>query len=234
MQRIKRHGYTGRFEAFCAKAYGNKQCMALRAYAEVFGAERISVIHYDSLDESVFHALLRTLGVASEGMDDPPQINRSLSRAETEVLIACNRVHKNLAFLSARISDHMIYKHPDRVTEPVRSPAAVRVLRERHQAEVGWVNDTFFGGAQTLRIGQSPPAGEVTDGPRDDIWTDAIEALSTRLRSLEAQNRRLLPLETTMPPLLEERDALRDEVARLKAQSWLDKLKLDLARRAKD
>jgi hypothetical protein len=215
MQRIKRHGYTGRFERFCRKSYGAKPCKALRTYAEVFGPERITVIHYDSVRGKVFQALLQALDLPAEGMDAPPHINRSLSQAEVEVLIACNTVHKDLAQLSARISDHLIYKHPDRPSHPVFSPAAAAVLEERFRPDVDWVNATFFAGAEVLKIGGPAEAEADADlTPHEEIWGDAMEAVAKRLTSVEAQNRRLI-----------------GEVDRLKAQSWTDLLKLDLTRR---
>lgn len=232
MQRIKRHGYTGRFEGFCAKSYGAKPCAALRTYAEVFGPERMTVIHYDSLKESVFHALMRALDTPADDLEAPPRINRSLSQAEAEVLIACNQVHKDMAQLSARISDHLIYKHPERDSEPVVSPRAARVLSDLFQAEVDWVNQTFFSGRPVVQIGG--PAGVAADPtPHEEIWADALEAVGRRLASVEAQNRLMQTQIDAIPMLQAEKQALRDQIAQLKAQSWFEKLKLDIARRAR-
>jgi len=228
MQRIKRHGYTGLFQHFCAKPYNNKQCSALRTYAEAFGPERMSVIHYGGLRESPFKALLRTLGVPADDLQDPPRINRSLSAAEVEVLIACNALHKNRGELSARISDHLIYKHPDRPTDSVRSPAAARILAERFGDDVDWVNRTFFPEGQDLAIGQGGSAPPATADDRQEVWADAVEVLGGRLVAVEAQNRKL---RTAIEGFEVDRARLRAELAQLKDRTLLEHLRLDLARR---
>lgn len=230
MQRIKRHGYAGRFEAFCAKSYGNKQGVALRTYAEVFGAERMRVIHYDSLPKTVFHAFLDAIGAPSEGMEAPPRINRSLSKAEVEVLIACNRIHRNRVDLSARISDHLIAKHPDRTTDTVRSAVAARTLVSRFGADVAWINDTFFAGQPVVAIGEGARASPATAALREEVWGDAIEALGGRLASVEAQNRKYKEAVNGVERLKEERALLRAELSRLERQTWVGRLKTDIVR----
>lgn len=230
MQRIKRHGYTGRFEHFCAKTYDIKKLISLDAYAAVFGRERMQVIHYDSVKGSVFHALLSALGVPGEDLAAPPKVNRSLTRAETEVLIACNQIHKGMQGLSARISDHLIYKHPDRPTDEVRSERAEAMLGERFQADIDGINQRFFDGRAVLRVGGPKPSQAAPVEDREDVWADAVEALGQRLISVEAERRALQPSLDTIPELMAQRDALREEVARLKGQSAFDRLKVDLAR----
>lgn len=230
MQRIKRHGYAGRLEAFCAKSYGNKQGVALRTYAEVFGVERMTVIHYDSLAKPVFHAFLDALGTPSANMDPPPRINRSLSKAEVEVLIACNRLHRNRADLSTRISDHLIAKHPDRPTDTVRSAVAARTLTSRFGTDVAWINDTFFAGRPVVQIGEGARATPATAPMREEVWADCVEAVGRRLASVEAQNSKYKEALSGLEVLREERARLRAEIMRLEQQSWVSRLKTDIAR----
>lgn len=231
MQRIKRHGYTGQFPHFCAKAYGNKQCAALRTYAEVFGPERMSVIHYGRLRRSPFHAMLRALDLPSDDLQDPPRLNRSLTAAEAQILIACNALHRNQGELSARISDHLIHKHPDRPTHSMRSAGAARTLGERFSGDIDWVNRTFFPTGPGLAVGEGAAAAPATPEEREEVWADAVEALGRRLVSTEAQNRKLRTAIQAFEPIEADRAALREALDKLRSQSWLERLKLDLARR---
>ena len=229
MQRIKRHGYTGRLEAFCAKSYDNKQHQALRTYEAVFGRDRISVLHYDSVQDGVFHAFMGALGIEAADLAAPPKVNRSLTRAEVEVLIACNHIHKGMQGLSARISDHLIYKHPDRRAHGFGSARAAAILSERFQGEVDWINQAYFDGRPVLTTGRPVETPGEEPGP-EEIWADAVEALGRRLISVEAHNRTLQATVDTIPDLVRQRDLLREELARLRKADVTETLKLALAR----
>lgn len=201
MQRIKRHGYTDDFLQFCREKYSNKQCSALRVYAEVFGPSALVVVHYDPVRETVFDAFLEALGVAWRPDDQPPQINRSLSTTEVAVLRQCNAALRKRATLSQLISDHLIGKRPLKPKASIRSAKAAAYLARKFGDEIAWANETFFHDRETLKVGAAAP-GDAEGEPEGKVWLDVVEALGLEVLKVRTQNARLRTNQTELKQML--------------------------------
>ena len=151
MQQIKRHAYVHDFRRFMTDSYKDSQCGAALKFGRVFGFERVTVIHLNSLRTDLFQAFLGAIDVRAR-FDPLPRVNRGLSPAEVGMLQLCNRLHRS-GELSTLISDHLLRVRPDARRAPVWSSEIAADLQGRFQDRIGRVNARFFSGEPVLQVG---------------------------------------------------------------------------------
>jgi hypothetical protein len=186
MQGIKGSRSTKTFAKFCEK-YDNQQVLRLRVFHDALGCKPIRLVHYDSVRSDLLRAFLEAIEVPTSDLDTSlPPVNRSLSAAEAEVLRACNRLHKQ-AELGRLLSDKLIAKYPDRPSISGIDRKAAARLAERFSDDVAWLNDTFFGGEQRVKIVAETSSGAPAPArisPRS-VWRDVAQFLIEEIKALE-------------------------------------------------
>lgn len=145
-QMIKRHGEIRQFDQFCLDEQWHHYS-ALRNIAFIFPKENIQLIHYDSFNKNIITTFLDTvLGVNLidiTQVQNQRKVNRSLTYDERDILLKVNNIFGDL--YSAELSDLLIYKNPSLENNPVRlNKHTYRLVMERFQEEVKWVNNVFF------------------------------------------------------------------------------------------
>ena len=175
MQRIKRAAYAHDFPTYCRTFYDNPQVRSLRLYRKVFGAERISVIHYDNMEEDLLAALGGAMGVDLSDLPPCTRVNRSLTGAEARGMMSLNRLHGS-PVLSKAATDRLLMRHPGRATGLAWSPAAAELLTERFGAEVEWVNQHFFAGRPGVAVAPPSAPEPVADVPPVRLCWDLARA----------------------------------------------------------
>lgn len=179
MHAVKHSGATCGFEEFCRTFYEGPQADAFKNLAEVFGRERVRLVHYDAVKHDIVAGFFHALGAEPPPPTASRIANRGLSPVEIEVAIACNRLHQNRDGLSLAISRHITSQRPGKAAPVAFDPAAAAILAARFAGEVEWINRTFLAGRPGLRI--APEAAEAAlpgaDVAPDQVWGEAVEAL---------------------------------------------------------
>lgn len=175
-QTIKRSGYTGAFSEF-ARQYNDPQSHVLDTYAGVFGPEAMQVVHYDSTADRLIAAAFEAMGLAPPADASAPVVNRSLTPVEAQVLAECNRLHGGARQLSTMLSNHLIYKHPERVTRPELDAPAAAMIAEHCGPGAHRINQLYFEGRPVLSAEAPEPGAASEETSPEAVWRDLAEAL---------------------------------------------------------
>lgn len=170
-QVIKRHGEWRQFDEWVSEADW-QHARTLRIIADVLPKEHIHVLHYDRVKTSLIRSLLNVLGVGSEFIIEPADqertVNRSLTAKEREALFTVNRVLGAVACsgdLSNDLSTSLINANPNARGEPVSiDESTADILVDRFNAEVDWVNSTFFNGQAVVSTLPIEPVNKTKSG----------------------------------------------------------------------
>ncbi len=212
-QKVKRHGE--------ARAVGDwAQGHTLRVFGFLRrldalsreGALSLRVLRYEEARADLAGAVLGALGLPPRLLDGLPgegaRVNRSLDGAEREVMRLVNAALGER--VSRRLSDRLIAAAPDRRPEPPQDPGLAALLRERHGADVAWVNATFFPQGPGLALPDASPGPVDAPTPRgapDGAPTPerlALEWLASAAAGLQASAvaaaARRLQAARAMPP----------------------------------
>lgn len=246
LQTVKRGGYAGDFTAFCRDHYKVGQGTPLSVWAHEFGAEAMEVVHYDSIAGDLVPQFLAALGVTTPSAGPAPVVNRSLTVNEAAVLAECNRIHGGSHELARRVSDHLIYRHPERTAARLVDETAAAVIEERFAGEVADLNARYFGGRHVLKAGPTDRDRQGGGGEPTlaEVWRDVAEALllaygqeTADARGLEVRNlvlrarERLRKNEARAAEELLQR-VLAMDPQNLQAQALVDKMQAAAARRS--
>jgi hypothetical protein len=204
-QIIKRSGYTGSFAEFARTHYDDPQSHVLAAYEQVFGHDALKVVHYDSVADRLIAATFEAMGLEPPADASAPVVNRSLTPVEAEVLAQCNRLHGGARQLSTRLSNHLIYKHPERATRPQLDEAAAAMIAKRCGPGASQINDRYFAGRPVLIADPPPPEAVAEETTPEAVWQDVVEALLTANAEQAAEIREL----TLTNLVLKARDRFR-------------------------
>lgn len=175
-QTIKRAGYAGSFAEF-AETYADPQSHVLSVYERIFGPEAIKVVHYDSVAGRLIPAVFEAMGLEPPDGAAAPVVNRSLTPVEAQVLAECNRLHGGARQLSTQLSNHLIYKHPDRASRPELDEAAAARIASRCGPGAQRINERYFAGRQVLSADPPARADAADDLTPEAVWRDVAEAL---------------------------------------------------------
>jgi hypothetical protein len=141
------------FADFCTSNYYASVIRSLKSIAEIFGAKAMSVCHYDSIASDIERPLLELLGLKSAQLDRSvlaQRTNRSLIDHELDLMLRLNAASGGQH--AAELTQLFTKRRPDIRSAVQFAPAVVATLEVRHCKDVEWVNRTFFGGENTLRI----------------------------------------------------------------------------------
>jgi len=190
-QAIKRGGYHDSYEAFLsASCYDH--AVALRTLRQVFRADEIHVLHFDSVRDRIVETFLEEIGLGDAGIDVGDQsqpVNRGLTIEEEILLREANAIGGDA--YSRTMSDSLLYSFPNRkVTEQV-SEALLGMIESRHGADVRWINSTFFGGRPMVSI--CSEHREADRSPSAEVLAEtARHLLSFTLREMQQADERAL------------------------------------------
>jgi hypothetical protein len=159
---IVKQGFTSRpFAEWCSSDQYLYVMRSLKSMAEVFGTVAMTVCHYDSAAIAIERPLLELLGLQSAPLDRSvlkQRSNRSLIDRELDLILRSNASTGGQH--AVELTEVFTGRRPE-VRGRVRFPPAVlATLEARHAKDVEWVNLTFFGGENTLRISGENPAPE--------------------------------------------------------------------------
>jgi hypothetical protein len=190
-QMIKRSGFAGSFSDFIRTAYGDPQSRVLKVFEGAFGRDAITLLHYDTVSDRLIPAVFEAMGLQPPAGAEAPVVNRSLTPVEAEVLAACNSMHGGSQQASRRLSDHLIYKHPDRATQPELDEEAAALIAARCGPSAAAINDRYFDGRPVLSAGPPKLTDAAKPASADEVWRDVAEALLAWNGELAHQNREL-------------------------------------------
>ncbi|NHN37602.1 hypothetical protein G8764_09885 [Pseudomaricurvus alcaniphilus] len=131
MQSVKRHGDKRAFSEF-HEGFFSPQIRAINEWGSVF--DNLKLISYDAVKENLFFEFLALLEV--DGLVESinyeahrKKINRSLTIDETFILTYLNKLHDGV--FSQRISDSLLYRHPEKqYSFPVDPSALVDMIKK--------------------------------------------------------------------------------------------------------
>lgn len=142
---------------------------SLRSMLENFGGARMTVAHYESTRGAVDGPLMAALGIDPSRLDGTTlekPINRSLTGYEMRLLAAL--IEKTGQQFANDLSNFLLRRRPDLKPDYLLDQGLLKQLRERHQEDLKWVNDTFFAGAETLRIADARDSGQSVPRSNDE------------------------------------------------------------------
>jgi hypothetical protein len=152
-QLIKNSGLSCTFRKFCADDQYRIVMDSLRNQLETLGLESMTVIHYESAKKHLDTAFMSILGLACELFDRTPlrqTVNRSLIQYEEELLLKLNQATGGQC--SHELSRLLITNRPQLKEEQAIDAEVVAELHVRHEADLKWINLTYFGGENVLEI----------------------------------------------------------------------------------
>lgn len=220
MHAVKQWGSGRDFEGYCRQAYSGPGAGAFRNLSQVFGRERVRLVHYDAVRQDIVEGLFGALGVTPPQPTRSPVANRGLSPVELAVAAACNKIHRDRHGLSLAISRHIVARRPAKGADLPFNPQAAAVLADRFGEETAWINETFFEGRDVLRIAPEPQEATVSarDVPPEQVWREVVEALVQRLDQ-QADDTRRAQAEVLVLRAMEKRRRGEGKAARRLARS---------------
>ena len=142
-----------RFEAFCSRDQYYPVLHSLRYMLDLLGRESVLVIHYESAKNDLGSAILDVLGLPYASFNHTPVqrvVNRSLTEYEKRLLSDLN--HATGSQYSYEFSNTLVRKWPHLAGASALSQNTTSELSARHEADIQWINGTFFCGLPILRI----------------------------------------------------------------------------------
>lgn len=162
-QLVKRAGLHESFEESLSKDYYQYHSCSLRALIEAFRLDQIKVVHYDTNKSRLDAAFMNVIGIPFKTFLNDPlrrRVNRSLTAYEIKVLTKINSVFGEE--FCTELSDMLIYDRPESERSYDISRECVRLLRNRHQHDVDWINKNFFNDMNILAIYRKNPLKGLT------------------------------------------------------------------------
>jgi hypothetical protein len=157
-QLFKAGQYSAELRDFCRGNCYLAVVESLRVLHELLGRDAMSVFHYESTLQRVDAPFMTAIGVAPDQLDGSmlaKRPNRSFTNYEMELLRRVIRLTG--AQYAPELSIYLIDRRPSLKPERVLEVDLERLLQERHQDDLAWINQAFFGGAQTVRLNEDRP-----------------------------------------------------------------------------
>jgi hypothetical protein len=154
-------------EEYCNYNNYSHVVRSLKNIAEIFGTAAMSVCHYESIASAIECPLLELLGLKSTQLDRSVltlRSNRSLIDRELDFMLRLNAATGGQH--AAELTELFTERRPEIRSRTQLAPAVVATLNARHAKDVEWVNRTFFGGENVLRISATnlvPKSESTTD-----------------------------------------------------------------------
>ena len=190
-QLFKAGQYSAELRDFCRGNCYLAVVESLGLLHKLLGRDAMSVMHYESILQQVDIPFMAAIGVAPEQFDGrmlAKRPNRSFTNYEMQLL---RRVIRLTGGQYAHdLSIYLIGRRPDLKPERGLEPELEQLLRERHQDDLAWINQLFFGGAQVVRLTADEPAdaaaGELSAEVVQAIDRDVAEWCLQKLQSAQA------------------------------------------------
>jgi hypothetical protein len=191
-QRVKSAGESRSFSQYMEEGTSYLFSHALKNWIDVFDKEICHVFHYDSVKDNIGQCFIDLVGFDANQFDYndlKKVINRSLTRREVDFL---RQINKRFGpSITNGMSTALLYSEPDAVKAEYVSDTWIRLLEERHGEEVRWINDTFFGGREVLKIYNGPldmPRVESPKGLSARTWEALTRWAFERLAAAETES----------------------------------------------
>jgi hypothetical protein len=142
---------------FCAVNSYATVLDSLRTLHEQLGRDAMTVVRYESVSDAVDAPLMAALALQPGLLDASmlaKRINRSLTNYEMKIL--ARLVEKTGQQFANEIANLLLKKRPDLEPDHLLDQAILQRLEERHRQDVRWINDTFFAGAEVLKVFAGP------------------------------------------------------------------------------
>jgi hypothetical protein len=160
------------FAEFCSSNHYATVIRSLKNISDTFGTAAMTVCHYDSIASEIERPLLELLGLTSAHLDRSMlelRINRSLTDREMDLMLWLNAATGGQ--YAAELTQLFTERRPEVRRRTQFAPAVVAMMEARHGKDVEWVNQSFFGGENTLRISG------------DNLVSESDNALELQLRT---------------------------------------------------
>lgn len=156
------------FEDYCKSDQYFPVLDSLKCLLEQFGRESMSIVHYESAIDHMDSVFMAAVGHSAEQYDSSllqQPVNRSLTEYEQEILVRING-ETGQAY-SLELSVHLMNKRPHLKPSKQFNPDLVEILRSRHATDIAWINQTFFGGREVVKISGNTSGNSVGNALSD-------------------------------------------------------------------
>ena len=198
-QDIKRGGYFGEFSDWARSMFDTSGSMfgQLAAMRSVFGADEVTVLHFESSRSNLIETLLTAAEIPLDGLDlslagsTAVPHNRSLTDGERAVMRAVNRSFG--AKYSTALSDLLLRHTPPDRPELLLDAEALDFLDRNFGAQYAQASTDCFGDDQVLGICSAEIRERFADGSLDAHREPPRESTGAALATLLRKERRNLP-----------------------------------------
>jgi hypothetical protein len=152
-QVVKHNGVTESFDEFVEQNSIFNCADRLTFIADLIGAERLNVAHYESEQKNICEHFFSLISPAADKLNferHTGRVNRSLDEAELRLMRIANQFPK--AHFPGELPNILISSDPNRCSEKASRPEIIQLLTRRHIHDVSQINTRYFGGRQTLQI----------------------------------------------------------------------------------
>ena len=194
-QMIKRHGEWRDITEWSYE-FDWEHLQALQNLSQIFSKDKMLIYSYERSKSHLITSFLDAIGitVANDEIFNKKtkhnKVNRSLTLKERELL---RRINKEFGDkYSTEISDKLIYKNSDLVSEPEWDDSLMIQLADRYHNEIKWVNDSFFGSEAVVKIGDeisiNNSKNTLSEDDRQAVNDEVMEWCISKVKSLEINN----------------------------------------------
>ncbi len=198
-QMIKRGGYAGECSTWVEQTFtaGLDFFHCVEGLRTCFGADTLTVLHYDSSRPALVEKLLSAGGIATGGLSlsrggiSGRIYNRSLNSAERAVMKAVNATYGDR--YSAPLSDLLLRHDPRDQPELLLDRATLDYLDRNFAEQFSTANELYFGGQSTLQVCSPEILERFASGAYDADEPPSPASCKAALRVLLRKERAELP-----------------------------------------
>lgn len=194
-QMIKRHGEWRDITEWSYE-FDWEHLQSLQNLSQIFSKDKMLIYSYERSKSHLITSFLDAIGITVVNDEifnkktKHNKVNRSLTLKERELL---RRINKEFGDkYSTEISDKLIYKNPDLVSEPEWDDSLMIQLADRYHNDIKWVNDSFFGSEAVVKIGDDisikNSKNTLSEDDRQAVNDEVIEWCISKVKSLEINN----------------------------------------------
>ena len=178
-------------QEFCTQDCYRTVLDSLKCLCELFGRKSMTVIHYESAVDKIDVPFMEDLDIDPDDFDRSmlaKPTNRSFTKYEMEALR--NVIKKTGGQFAPDLAIHLLERRPHLKPDRMLDPKLIEQLGLRHHQDLLWLNETFFNGANVVRlfadIQLHIPASELSDEDRHAIDADIVDWCMSKLESAQA------------------------------------------------
>ena len=198
-QMIKRHGYSGDCSTYVEENFtvGGDRFAHTEELRTCFGAENLTMFHYESSRHALLEALLSAGGIPTDGLNlarggsNERPYNRSLNGAERAVMKAVNAKYGTR--YSTPLSNLLLRHNPRDKAEVMLDQKALDYLESNFGEQFTRANELYFNGKPVLQICSDELRQAFARGGRDANEPPSAASCRAALRVLLRKERKHLP-----------------------------------------